>query len=89
VAALQAAWRLLRPGGWLIVLGWCLPDGLDEYATLHGQLIAGVAFDELFHGARLRNVAQHAELFRAAGLSKPEAIHLPSEATLLVARREA
>ena len=89
VAALQAAWRMLRPRGRLIVLGWCLPDGLDEYATLHGQLIAGVALDELFHGARLRTTAQHAELFRAAGLPEPQAIPLPSDATVLVARRDA
>jgi SAM-dependent methyltransferase len=88
-AALQAAWRMLRPRGRLIVLGWCLPDGLEEYPTLHGQLIAGVALDELFHGARLRTVAQHAELFRAAGLPEPEAIPLPSDATLLVVRRNA
>jgi SAM-dependent methyltransferase len=86
-AALQAAWRLLRPRGRIIVLGWCLPDGLEEYATLHGQLIAGVALDELFRGARLRSVAQHAELFRAAGLPEPQAIPLPSDATLLVVRR--
>jgi len=87
--ALQAAWRMLRPGGRLIVLGWCLPDGLEEYATLHGQLIAGVALDELFHGARLRTIDQHAELFRAAGLPIPEAIPLPSDATLLMVRRGA
>jgi len=60
------------------VLGWCLPDNLDGYATLHGQLIAGVALDELFHGARLRTVVQHAELFRAAGLPGPVAIPLQS-----------
>jgi len=88
-AALQAAWAMLRPRGRLIVLGWCLPDGLEGYATLHGQLIAGVALDELFHGARLRTIAQHAELFRAAGLPEPEAIPLPSDATLLVVRRGA
>ena len=89
VVALRASWSMLRPHGRLIVLGWCLPDGLDGYASLHGQLIAGVALDELFHGARLRTVAQHAELFRAAGLPKPEAIPLPSDATLLVVRRGA
>jgi SAM-dependent methyltransferase len=87
--ALRAAWRVLRPGGWLIVLGWCLPDRLEGYATLHGQLIAGVALDELFHGARMRTVAQHAELFRAAGLPEPVAIPLQSDATLLVVRRDA
>ncbi len=68
--ALQAAWRMLRPGGRLIVLGWCLPDGLEEYATLHGQLIAGVALDELFHGARLRTVAQHAAAVPGGGPSR-------------------
>jgi hypothetical protein len=73
----------------LLVLGWCLPDGLQEYATMHGQLIAGVALDELFRGARLRTVAQHAQLFRAAGLPEPEAIPLPSDATLLMVRRDA
>lgn len=89
VAALQAAWRMLRPRGRLLVLGWCLPESLEEYATLHGQLVAGVALDELFHGARLRTVAQHAELFRSAGLPEPEAIPLPSDATLLLVRRDA
>jgi len=88
-AALRAAWRMLRPQGRLMVLGWCLPDGLEQYATLHGQLIAGVALDELFHGSRLRTVAQHAELFLAAGLPEPVAIALPSDATLLVVRRDA
>ncbi len=87
--ALRAAWRALRPGGRLLVLGWCLPESLDEYETLHGQLIAGVALDELYHGARLRTVAEHADLFRAAGLPSPEAIPLRSDATLLVARRQA
>ena len=89
VVALRAAWESVRPRGWLLVLGWCLPDSLEAYATLHGQLIAGVALDELYHGARLRTVAQHAELFAAAGLPAPDAIPLPSDATLLVVRREA
>ena len=88
-AALGVAWTALRPGGRLLVLGWCLPERLEDYATLHGQLIAGVALDELYSGARLRSVAEHAELFRQAGLPEPQSIALPSGATLLVARREA
>jgi SAM-dependent methyltransferase len=88
-AALAAAWRALRPGGRLLVLGWCLPATPEALATLHGQLITGVALDEAIHGGRLRTVEEHAALFREAGLPAPEAIALPSDATLLVARRPA
>ena len=86
-AALAAAWRALRPGGRLLVLGWCLPSSLDDLATLHGQLITGVALDEALHGGRLRTVEEHALLFAAAGLPAPQAISLPSDATLLVVQR--
>jgi SAM-dependent methyltransferase len=89
VAALAAAWRALRPGGRLVVLGWCLPSSLDDLATLHGQLITGVALDEALHGGRLRTVEEHGELFAAAGLPAPQAIALPSDATLLVAQKPA
>jgi SAM-dependent methyltransferase len=89
VAALAAAWRALRPGGRLLVLGWCLPSSLDDLATLHGQLITGVALDEALHGGRLRTVEEHGELFAAAGLPAPQAIALPSDATLLVAQKPA
>ncbi len=88
-AALAAAWRALRPGGRLLVLGWCLPSTRDDLATLHGQLITGVALDEALHGGRLRTVEEHALLFAAAGLPAPLAISLPSDATLLVAQRPA
>jgi len=88
-AALTAAWRALRPGGLLLVLGWCLPSTLDDLATLHGQLITGVALDEALNGGRLRTVEEHALLFAAAGLPAPQAIALPSDATLLVAQRPA
>jgi SAM-dependent methyltransferase len=87
VAALAAAWRALRPGGLLLVLGWCLPASREDLATLHGQLITGVALDEAIHGGRLRTVDEHAALFEEAGLPAPQAIALPSDATLLVARR--
>jgi SAM-dependent methyltransferase len=86
-AALAAAWRALRPGGRLLVLGWCLPSSREELATLHGQLITGVALDEALNGGRLRTVEEHAALFRTAGLPAPQAIALPSDATLLVAQR--
>jgi SAM-dependent methyltransferase len=88
-ASLAAAWRALRPGGRLLVLGWCLPSSPEDLATLHGQLITGVALDEALHGGRLRTVEEHAALFTAAGVPEPEAIALPSGATLLVARRPA
>ena len=88
-AALAAAWRALRPGGRLLVLGWCLPSNLDDLATLHGQLITGVALDEALHGGRMRTVEEHALLFATAGLPAPQAIALPSDATLLVAQRPA
>jgi SAM-dependent methyltransferase len=86
-AALAAAWRALRPGGRLMVLGWCLPASHDELVTLHGQLITGVALDEALHGGRLRTVEEHVELFAGAGLPAPQAIALPSDATLLVVRK--
>lgn len=88
-AALAAAWRALRPGGWLLVLGWCLPSSLDDLATLHGQLITGVALDEALNGGRLRTVDEHGALFAAAGVPAPEAITLPSDATLLVVQKPA
>jgi SAM-dependent methyltransferase len=89
VESLAAAWRALGPGGWLIVLGWCLPDRTEEYDSVHGQLVSGVDLDEQLGGARLRTLAEHADMFRAAGLPGPTVIALPSGATLLVARRPA
>ncbi len=85
--ALAAAWRALRPGGRLLVLGWCLPATLDDLTTLHGQVITGVALDESIHGGRMRTVEEHAALFAEAGLPEPTAIALPSDATLLVVQR--
>lgn len=87
--ALGAAWRALRPGGRLLVLGWALPSTLEDLATLHGQLTTGVALDESLHGGRLRTVEEHTALFEAAGIPAPQAITLPSDAMLLVAERPA
>ena len=87
VAALATAWQALRPGGQLLVLGWCFPSELDDLATLHGQLISGVALDEALHGGRLRTVEEHEALFAAAGLPAPTAISLPSDATLLLVQK--
>jgi SAM-dependent methyltransferase len=84
--ALAAAWRALRPGGRLLVLGWCLPSR-DDLATLHGQVITGVGLDESVHGGRLRTIDEHLALFTAAGLPEPRVIALPSDATLLVSVR--
>ena len=86
---LSTAWRALRPGGWLLVLGWCLPERTEEYDSVQGQLITGVDLDEQLGGTRMRTVGEHADLFRGAGLPEPTVIPLPSGATLLVARREA
>ena len=69
------------------MLGWCLPSELDDLATLHGQLISGVALDEALHGGRLRTVEEHEALFAAAGLPAPTAISLPSDATLLLVQK--
>ncbi len=87
VAALSAAWLALRPGGRLLVLGWCLPSDQGDLATLHGQLISGFALDEALHGGLLRTIDEHGALFAAAGLPAPAAIALPSDATLLVVRK--
>jgi SAM-dependent methyltransferase len=89
VEALAAAWRALRPGGWLIVLGWCLPEQTEEYDSVHGQLVSGVDLDEQLGGASLKTLSEHADLFHAAGMPTPTMIALPSGATLLVARRPA
>ncbi len=88
-AALAAAWRALRPGGRLLVLGWCLPSSREDLASVLGQLITGVALDVALHDGRLRTVEEYGDLFRAAGLPQPLAIWLPSDATLLVVQRPA
>lgn len=87
VAALEAGWRALAPGGWLVVLDWCEPSTPDEYRSLHGQLVAGIQLDQLFSGTRLRTVEEFLGFFEAAGLPLPQVIDLPSGATLVVGRK--
>lgn len=88
VGALEAGWRALAPGGWLVVLDWCEPSTPDEYRSLHGQLVAGIQLDQLLMGTRLRTVEEFLGFFRAAGLPPPQVIDLPSGATLVVGRKD-
>jgi SAM-dependent methyltransferase len=85
--ALTAAWDALHPGGLLLVLDWPLPSTVEEFRTRHGELIAGVQLDELFQGTRLATREQFAAWFEAAGLGQPDAIDLPSGASVLMATR--
>ena len=87
--ALAAAYRALRPGGRLLVLSWCLPSDPAAYRTAHGELVAGIALDELFQGTPLQTREDTVAAFAAAGIPEPEAIELPSDATLFHLRRPA
>jgi predicted O-methyltransferase YrrM len=85
--ALAAAWRALRPGGRILILSWCLPSEPEAYRSAHGELIAGIALDELFQGTPLQTREDTVAAFRAAGLPDPDVIELPSDATLFHLRR--
>jgi SAM-dependent methyltransferase len=85
--ALRAAWEALHPGGRLLTLDWPLPSTLDEFRTRHGELIAGVQLDEVFQGTRLATREQFAAWFEEAGLGPPQAVDLPSGASLFAATR--
>lgn len=85
--ALAAAYRALRPGGRMLALSWCLPSDLDAYRTAHGELIAGIALDELFQGTPLQTREETVAAFLAAGIPAPDVIELPSDATLFHLRR--
>ncbi len=87
--ALAAAYRALRPGGRLLVLSWCLPSEPAAYRTAHGELVAGIALDELFQGTPLQTREDTFAAFTAAGIPEPDAIELPSDATLFHLRRTA
>jgi len=85
--ALAAAYRALRPGGRLLVLSGCLPSEPEAYRTAHGELIAGIALDELFQGTPLQTREDTVAAFLAAGIPGPETVELPSDATLFHLRR--
>ena len=85
--ALRAAWEALHPGGRLLTLDWPLPSTLDEFRTRHGELIAGVQLDEVLQGTRLATREQFVAWFEAAGLGRPEAVDLPSGASLFASTR--
>jgi SAM-dependent methyltransferase len=87
--SLRASWAAVRPGGWLAVQDWPIPEGLDEMRTPHGELVAGVQLDEAFMGAGLRSHDAFVSWFRDGGLPDPEIIDLPSGATLFLLRRPA
>jgi SAM-dependent methyltransferase len=87
--ALAAAYRALRPGGRLLVLSWCLPSEPAAYRTAHGELIAGIALDELFQGTPLQTREATFAAFHDAGIPEPDAIELPSDATLFQLRKPA
>lgn len=85
--ALAAAYGAVKPGGRLLVLSWCLPSTIDDYRTAFGELISGIALDELFQGTPLQTREDTRAAFRATGLPEPETIELPSDATLFHLRR--
>jgi SAM-dependent methyltransferase len=87
VAALRAGHRALRPGGRLLVLEWCAPSNVEDYRTLHGQLVAGIQLDELFSGTRLRTVEEFLELIGEANIGDPLVLDLPSGATIFEIRK--
>lgn len=84
VATLRSAWAAVRPGGWLISLGWFLPTDPEELGTRHGELIAGVQLDEMVQGTRLVTAAEALGWFASAGLPTPELLDLPSGASAIV-----
>jgi SAM-dependent methyltransferase len=84
VAVLRAAWAVVRPGGRLLVLDWCLPDSLEESRALDGAMLWGIQLDEVFQGTRMWDHAGYEALYAAAGLPGPTVIDLHSGATLFL-----
>ncbi len=84
VGALRSARAVVRPGGRLLVLDWCLPDSLEESRALDGAMLWGIQLDEVFQGTRMWDHAGYEALYAAAGLPDPTVIDLPSGATLFV-----
>jgi ubiquinone/menaquinone biosynthesis C-methylase UbiE len=85
--ALRAGWRMLAPGGQLVVQDWCAPTDLEDARTQHGRLIAGIQLDEVFQGSRLPTVEELRSMMAEARVPDPLVVDLPSGATLLVAHR--
>ena len=69
------------------MLSWCLPSEPEGYRTAHGELIAGIALDELFQGTPLQTREDTVAAFLDAGIPEPEMVELPSDATLFHLRR--
>lgn len=87
VDSLGRAWRVVRPGGRVVVLDWYLPEGREEFLTRHGELIAGVHLDERFSGLGLARRDDALGWFEAAGIPRAELVDLPSGASVIVALR--
>jgi SAM-dependent methyltransferase len=87
IASLRAAWAAVRPGGRLVVLDWCLPAEVDDYRTVHGQLLSGIQIDELFQGTRMYTHDGFVGLYGTAGLPVPTVIDLRSGATIFLSVR--
>jgi SAM-dependent methyltransferase len=89
VASLRAAWAAVQPGGWLVVLEWCLPASPADSQSLQAELLWGIQLDELYQGTRMYTHTGFTDLFGKAGLPDPTVIDLLSGATLFVAERPA
>jgi len=87
VASLRAAWAAVQPGGWLVVLEWCLPASPAESQSLQAELLWGIQLDELYQGTRMYTHDGFGQLFGEAGVPAPTVIDLLSGATLFVAER--
>ncbi len=86
---LATGWRMVAPGGRLVIQDWCASDDPDDYRTQQGRLIAGAQLDEVFQGSRLPTIGELRGMVASAGIPEPQVLDLPSGATLLVIRRPA
>ena len=70
VASLRAAWAAVQPGGWLVVLEWCLPASPAESQSLQAELLWGIQLDELYQGTRMYTHDGFGQVFGEAGVAK-------------------